>query len=101
LVTSSDALPTIHKLCEDVEISQVIVTKVTDFVDTRPTSTAEELDLPEGWHHFSELLDESRDTRLPRVQVASEDPALIQFTGGTTGVPKGTVYVGRSTDCES
>jgi len=101
LVTFSDVLPTIHKLCEDVEISQVIVTKVTDFIEAFPTSTAKELDLPEGWHHFSELLDESKDTRLPRVPVDPEDPALIQFTGGTTGVPKGAVTTHRNIVCAS
>jgi long-chain acyl-CoA synthetase len=33
---------------------------------------------------------ESKDT-IPNVSVQSGDPALIQFTGGTTGLPKGAV----------
>ena len=47
--------------------------------------------MEEGWHHFSLLLDSSTDARIPRVDVLPEDPALIQFTGGTTGIPKGAV----------
>ena len=91
LFTFDMVLPNIRPLCQEVEISRVIVTKVTDFIDGLGQSTAQELDLEEGWYHFSELLENTPSTKLPRVEVVPEDPALIQFTGGTTGLPKGAV----------
>jgi len=91
LFTFDTVLPNIRALCRDVAIPRVIVTRVTDYIDGFGTSTPAELDLEEGWHHFSQLLNVSTSTRLPRVQVVPEDPALIQFTGGTTGLPKGAV----------
>jgi long-chain acyl-CoA synthetase len=91
LVTFDMALPNVRPLCKTVEIPRVIVTKVTDFIDGFKQSTPSELELEEGWKHFSLILDECSDTRVPRVNVEPQDPALIQFTGGTTGVPKGAV----------
>jgi len=91
LFTFDMVLPNVRPLCQDVEISRVIVTRVTDFVDGLGQSTPQELDLEEGWHHFSQLLEKTPNTKLPRVEVVPEDPALIQFTGGTTGLPKGAV----------
>ena len=91
LFTFDKILPNIRALCRDVDIPRVIVTRVTDYIDGFGTSTPAELDLEEGWHHFSQLLNSSTRTRLPRVHVVPEDPGLIQFTGGTTGLPKGAV----------
>jgi long-chain acyl-CoA synthetase len=91
LFTFDMVLPNVRPLCQEVEISRVIVTKVTDFIDGLGQSTAQELELEEGWYHFSELLENTPNTKLPRVEVVPEDPALIQFTGGTTGLPKGAV----------
>ena len=37
------------------------------------------------------MLEASTSTTLPKVEMSVNDPALIQFTGGTTGLPKGAV----------
>lgn len=91
LITFDMVLPNIRALCQDVEIPRVIVTRVTDYIHGFGQSTPEELELEEGWSHFSQLIDNCSSTKVPRVNVMPEDPALIQFTGGTTGIPKGAV----------
>jgi long-chain acyl-CoA synthetase len=91
LITFDMVLPIVRPLIEDARIPRIIVTKVTDFIDGLGVSTAQDLDLEEGWHHFSSLIEDCKDTKIPRIPIASGDPALIQFTGGTTGIPKGAV----------
>jgi len=91
LVTFDMVLPNIRALCQDVEIERVIVTRVTDYIDGFGQSTPEELELEEGWYHFSKMLEASTSTTIPRIEMSVNDPALIQFTGGTTGLPKGAV----------
>jgi long-chain acyl-CoA synthetase len=91
LITFDMVLPNIRALCKAVAIPRVVVTKVTDYIKGLGVSTAASLGLEKGWHHFSTLLEGSPSARFPRVQVTPEDPALIQFTGGTTGIPKGAV----------
>jgi long-chain acyl-CoA synthetase len=91
LVTFDGALPVMRPLAKALGLKNVIITKVTDYVQGVPVSTAKNLDLEPGWHHFSELLAGCADERIPKVVVNSEDGALIQFTGGTTGLPKGAL----------
>jgi len=87
LFTFDAVLPNIRQLCLEVDIPRVIVAKPSDFMKGVPRSTKQSLDLEPKWHHFSELLEGGTDKR-PRVQVTPADPCMIQFTGGTTGVPK-------------
>jgi len=91
LVTFGMVLPTVRSLLQSVEIPRVVVTKMTDYIDGMGQSTPADLDLEEGWHHFSLLIEECSDTKRPRVEITPEDPAQIQFTGGTTGIPKGAI----------
>ncbi|MGA3114133.1 MAG: AMP-binding protein [Syntrophobacteraceae bacterium] len=88
LFTFDAVLPFISRLCQEVDIPRVIVTKPSDFIKGVPCSTKQSLELETKWHHFSELLDSCPQAKRPRVQVNPEDPCMIQFTGGTTGVPK-------------
>jgi len=91
LVTFDLVLPAIRDLCKQVDLPRVIVTKVTDYIHGMGVSTADSLDLEKGWHHFTALIQSTPETKRIRVDIAPEDPALIQFTGGTTGTPKGAI----------
>ncbi|MGA3085167.1 MAG: long-chain fatty acid--CoA ligase [Thermodesulfobacteriota bacterium] len=91
LITYDLALPSIRALCQAVSIPRVIVTKVTDYIEGMGPRTPAGLDLEKGWYYFSSLIENCSNTKRPKVQVIPEDPALIQFTGGTTGIPKGAV----------
>ncbi|HPC85985.1 MAG TPA: long-chain fatty acid--CoA ligase [Smithellaceae bacterium] len=91
LFTFDTVLPVMRPLAKELGLKNVIITKVTDYIQGFPVSTAKSLELEEGWKHFSELVESSTDESMPRVAVTSEDPALIQFTGGTTGLPKGAL----------
>ncbi len=91
LFTFDMLLANIRALLKDVEIPLVVITRVTDYIEAMPKSTPSDMGLEEGWHHFSQLLEGSSNTKLPGVDISSDDPAVIMFTGGTTGVPKGAV----------
>lgn len=91
LVTFDMVLPVMRPLAKELGLKNVIITKVTDYIQGLPVSSAKSLDLEEGWYHFSELVNSQTNESLPKVVVQPEDPALIQFTGGTTGLPKGAL----------
>jgi long-chain acyl-CoA synthetase len=91
LFTFDMVLPVMRPLAKELGLKNVIITKVTDYIQGLPVSSAKSLELEEGWYHFSELVNSQTNESLPKVAVQPEDPALIQFTGGTTGLPKGAL----------
>jgi long-chain acyl-CoA synthetase len=91
LITFDGALGVMRPLSTAVKLKNVIVTAVTDYINGMPVSTAQSLKLESGWHHYTELLEGSLDESVPNIEFKSSDIALIQFTGGTTGLPKGAM----------
>ncbi|NPV60442.1 MAG: long-chain-fatty-acid--CoA ligase [Actinobacteria bacterium] len=49
----------------------------------------------EGWRDYEALLEEAPDTE-PDVEVDEDDLCHIQYTGGTTGLPKGVMITHRN-----
>lgn len=91
LITFDIVLPTVRNFCQQVPIPRVIVTKIKDYIKGFGKSTAANLELEKNWLHFSELIENSPSTKQPKLQIQPEEAALIQFTGGTTGIPKGAI----------
>lgn len=91
LITFDIVLPTVRNFCQQVPIPRVIVTKITDYIKGFGKSTAASLELEKNWLHFSDLIENSPSGKQPKLQIQPEEPALIQFTGGTTGIPKGAI----------
>lgn len=99
IFTFDGALSVMRPLVKEVGLKHAIVTKVSDYLDGTVKSSAKKLELEPGWHHFTELLESCADTRIPRIAFSPADPALIQFTGGTTGLPKGAVLTHGNIVC--
>ena len=88
LITFDAAMQTMRPLGKELGLT-LIVTRVTDYAAGMGVSSRKDLELEEGWHHFSDLIENCSRTQIPRIELAASDVALIQFTGGTTGLPKG------------
>lgn len=91
LITIDTAMPVMRPLALELGLKRVIVTRLTDYINKFDVSTAASLNLEKGWHHFSSLIGSCTDKSIPPVSISPRDPAMIQFTGGTTGLPKGAL----------
>ena len=66
LFTFDTVLPKVKPLCKAVNIPLVIVTRLMDYVNGQGVSTPEDLGLEEGWHHLTQLLEQSTNKIPPR-----------------------------------
>ncbi len=86
LVTLDRLAPLALEVRGQTSIEQVVVTSLAEY-------SAEGAAPPKvgGAVTLADLLAEHRDAELPRVAIVSDDIAVLQYTGGTTGTPKGAM----------
>jgi long-chain acyl-CoA synthetase len=87
------ALVTLDRLAQVVldvraqtRIVHVVVTSLAEYSAERAAPPR-----VEGTLSLTDMLATVRDTDLPRVPISVDDLAVLQYTGGTTGAPKGAM----------
>ena len=69
----------------NTKIENVIITNLLDYSGKPPADSP----VPQGALSFRELIANAGEDKSPRVVInAAEDIAILQYTGGTTGIPK-------------
>jgi long-chain acyl-CoA synthetase len=80
--------PNILGVAPNTAIEHTIATSLLEY-SAMPDKAAP---TPEGALSFKSLIDGVAEVDLPRVEIdPAEDVAVLQYTGGTTGVPKGAM----------
>jgi long-chain acyl-CoA synthetase len=86
-VITLDALtPLIQSIQAQTAITSIIVTSLAEYAGAAAPAPR-----VAGATTFSDLLTPVAAADLPRVKVRSSDLAVLQYTGGTTGTPKGAM----------
>ena len=96
LVVLDSLYPVVAKVKAKVSLKHIILTSLWDYAPENPVlpfpeEPPEEIpSLPETID-FMDLLEKSPNTPVCHVNDLTEDVALLQYTGGTTGLPKGAI----------
>ena len=97
---------TVQEVLADTQIKQVITTGLGDmlgfpkgaivnFVLKHVKKMVPDYDIP-GAIRFNDALTLGQMQKLPELEIASQDIAFLQYTGGTTGVAKGAMLTHRN-----
>ncbi len=85
IVVFDDLLPVVNAVKDETELEHIIVTSRSEAV----TKMSQDSNL--GNNSMAKLLSENR-SEMPDINInPKEDLAVLQYTGGTTGVPKGAM----------
>lgn len=99
-ITLDLMFPKVAEACETLGIENIIVTGTQDFasplkrllipIELRRRGRAVKVNYGEGVLSFRKLL-RQRNKPAPLPKIQAEDLACLQYTGGTTGLPKGAM----------
>ncbi len=82
VVTLDRLAPLVRSLQPRTSIGLIVVTSLAEYSGGDGPAAAE------GSVTLAQLLSEGRDAQIPRARIDPDDLAVLQYTGGTTGVPK-------------
>jgi long-chain acyl-CoA synthetase len=71
---------------DQTAIEAIVITSAAEY-----SAAAAQCPAVEGTKRLSDVLAGAEEPDLPRVSIDPEDVAVLQYTGGTTGVPKGAM----------
>lgn len=97
VIISMDFLfPEIQKVTNFSQLENIIITSYKDYLPIKPSlPLPSEINLPKikfpGTFDFLEFLNKSQSEYICKIKNLKEDIALLQYTGGTTGLPKGAI----------
>ena len=79
----------VRNIKEATSLKNIVITRMTDYMIPEVSEAAGEYELPAGEIGFLDLLKQAGDKKPPIVEMDIEEPAVLQYTGGTTGLSKG------------
>jgi long-chain acyl-CoA synthetase len=105
LVGLDHFMPRIDKVWKEAPVEQLIITSIRDYLPfplnllyplkARKQKLNLRVPYGESVHSFKRLVENSPGNP-PRPEVAMDDLALLQYTGGTTGIAKGAMLTHRN-----
>ena len=86
LITLDMLAPVVFAVRDQTALERIIITSIMEYspAATPPAAT-------DGTIRLADMLNETPEADLPRVEIDADDVAVLQYTGGTTGVPKGAM----------
>jgi acyl-CoA synthetase (AMP-forming)/AMP-acid ligase II len=106
LIGFDESYTEVEKVRSRTPLKNVILTSLKDFLPTKPVLTPpdeakhEKRSFPETMD-FIELMTKSQSDPICKITDLKSDLALLQYTGGTTGTPKGAMINHYALSCSA